>query len=341
MSPVNRQWRLAARPRGMVRETDFELGEAPMPVPAEGEILVRNLYLSFDPAMRGWMSDRPSYIPPVRLGEVMRATAVGQVVDSRHPGFSPGDFVRGAFGWQDYAAARVEGRFPVTRLPREVPLTWFLGVLGTTGLTAYFGLLEVGRPAPGETVVVSAAAGATGSVAGQIAKLKGCRAIGIAGGRAKCAWLKEEARFDAAIDYRSEDVAARLGELCPDGIHVYFDNVGGEILEAALSHIALRARIVLCGGISRYNEESPPPGPKNYMNLLVRRARLEGFLVLDHLPRTEEATRELSAWVREDRIRFREDIQEGLENAPRTLLRLFEGKNFGKQLLRIAEPPLA
>ena len=246
--------------------------------------------------------------------------------------------MQSTFGWQDYAIGRVGGPMPMTKLPPGVPPTWVLGVLGITGLTAYFGLLDLGKPQPGETVVVSGAAGATGSVAGQIAKLKGCRVVGIAGGSTKCAWLTEEAHFDAAIDYKAQDVQEQLGKLCPDGVHVYFDNVGGAILDAALFHIAEHARVVLCGGISGYNETEPPPGPRNLMNLVIRRARMEGFIVLDYLPHFGEAVQELAGWVASGEIAHREDVQEGLENAPRTLLRLFEGRNLGKQLLKVADP---
>lgn len=337
---TNRQWLLFSRPSGLVKESNFAWREVPIPTPTEGQFLVRNLYLSFDPAMRGWMEDRPSYIPPVALGEVMRAGSVGQVVESKSPAFQPGDFVQGTFGWQDYAVSDGKRPLPVTKLPPGVPLTWPLGVLGITGLTAYFGLLDLGKPAAGETVVVSGAAGATGSVAAQIAKLKGCRVIGIAGGREKCAWLLNEAGLDATIDYKAEDVGARLRALCPRSVDVYFDNVGGEILDAVLAQIATRARIVLCGGISSYNASEPPPGPRNYLNLVIQRARMEGFIVLDYVPRFGEAMRELAGWVTSGKIKHQEDVQFGLENAPRTFLRLFEGKNLGKQLLKISDPPL-
>jgi hypothetical protein len=341
MEGTNRQWVLRSRPVGMVKESDFEWRESPLPVPKDGEALVRVLYLSFDPAMRGWMEDRPSYIPPVGLGEVMRAGAVGQVVESRGADYKPGDLVQGMFGWQDYAIASRGGMMAATTLPKGTPLTWPLGVCGITGLTAYFGLLDLGKPKAGETVVVSGAAGATGSVAGQIAKLHGCRVIGIAGGTEKCRWLTEQAHFDAAIDYKREDVARRLRELCPKGIDVYFDNVGGEILDAALANLAQRARIVQCGGISAYNETTPPPGPRNLMNLVITRSRMEGFIVIDYLPRFAEGAAKLAQWVVEGRIAHAEDVQHGLENSPKTFLRLFQGKNLGKQLLKVADPPIA
>jgi hypothetical protein len=329
---VNRQWRLRARPVGMVKESDFELVESPRPSAGAGEALVRNLYLAFEPAMRGWMEDRPSYIPPVGLGEVMRGMTVGQVVESKRPGLAPGDLVSAMGGWQEWFAAGTG----LNKLPPGTDPTLALSVLGITGLTAYFGMLDIGRPRAGETVVVSGAAGATGSVAGQIAKLQGCRVVGIAGGAPKCAWLTGEAHFDAAIDYKREDVASRLAALAPSGIHVYFDNVGGPILDAVLAQIAERARIVLCGGISAYNLVEPPPGPRNLMNLVIRRGRMEGFIVIDYAARFPEATAALAKWVAEGRIAYRVDVQKGIENAPRAFQRLFRGENFGKQLLQLA-----
>jgi NADPH-dependent curcumin reductase CurA len=329
---TSRQWRLRARPVGMVKESDFELVAAPVPEPGEGEVLVRNLYLAFEPAMRGWMEDRPSYIPPVGIGEVMRGMTVGRVVASKQPGLAPGDLVSAMGGWQEWFASGVG----VNKLPPGSDPTLALSALGLTGLTAYFGMLELGKPSAGETVVVSGAAGATGSVAGQLAKLHGCRVIGIAGGPAKCEWLTSEAHFDAAIDYTSEGVASRLAALAPSGIDVYFDNVGGPILEAVLGQIALRARIVLCGGISGYNDAEPQPGPRNLMNLVVRRGRMEGFIVIDHAARFPEATQQLSKWIAEGRIANRVDVQKGFENAPRTFQRLFRGENFGKQLLDLS-----
>jgi NADPH-dependent curcumin reductase len=337
---INRQWRLANRPKGMVQEADFAYHEATVPKPQEGQFLVRNLYIAFEPAMRGWMMDRQSYIAPIQIGDVMRAVCVGQVVASRHPDFQPGDFVRGTFGWQDYMATSGDGMLPATKLAPGMPLTMPLSVLGITGLTAYFGLLDIGRPQAGDTVVVSGAAGATGSIVGQLAKIHGCRVIGIAGGPEKCAWLTGEAGFDATIDYKAEDVQRRLRELCPAGINIFFDNVGGDILDAALAVLAMKARIVLCGGISRYNEDTVPPGPKNYFNLVLQRGRMEGFIVLDFASRFAEAERALARWVTAGSLTYKEDIQEGFANAPHTFLRLFAGKNFGKQLLKIADPPL-
>jgi len=335
---INRQWLLTSRPKGMVAETDFLYRETTIPATQSGEFLVRNLYIAFEPAMRGWMMDRPSYIPPIQLGEVMRAFCVGQVVESKHTGFKLGDFVRGMFGWQDYIVTNGATMMPVIKIPPGQSLTSYLSVFGITGLTAYFGLLDVGKPQAGDTVVVSGAAGATGSIAGQIAKIQGCRVIGIAGGPNKCRWLTSQAGFDAAIDCRAEDIPTRFEEFCPNGINIFVDNVGGEILDAALALMALKARVVLCGGISRYNEEILPPGPKNYFNLVIQRARMEGFIVLDYAARFEEAAQKLGSWISAGKIAFKEDIQEGFENAPRAFLRLFKGENFGKQLLKIADP---
>jgi hypothetical protein len=279
---------------------------------------------------------RDTYLPAVAIGEVMRSFGVGRVLESRHPAYAEGQLVQGQLGWQDYAL--LDGNSArLSVVPEGVPIPIAMSVLGITGLTAYFGLLEIGRPQAGETVVVSGAAGATGSVAGQIARLQGCRVVGIAGGPDKCRWLVGEARFDAAIDYRNEDVAARLAELCPDGIDIYFDNVGGEILDAALARLAFKGRVVLCGAIADYNRSELGPGPRNYLNLLLQRGRMEGFIILDFLERAGEAVAELGRWVAAGEIKVEVDIQEGLENAPRTLRRLFTGENRGKQLLRIAE----
>ena len=335
MATVNRQWLLAKRPHGMVTKDNFRANEAPMPRLGAGDVLVRTRYLSFDPTQRGWMEDRPSYLPPVKIGEVMRASSVGEVVTSNHPDFVPGDNVMTGGGWQDYCIASPTGSpFGLNKLPAGVPPTMPLSVLGITGLTAYWGLLDLGKPKAGETVLVSGAAGATGSVAGQIARIKGCRVVGIAGGAEKCRWLKKEARFDAVIDYKNEDVDARIGKLCPKGVDVYFDNVGGDILEAALNHLAMRARVVLCGGISSYNATKPVPGPTNLMNLVIMRARMEGFIVIDYMDRMHIAIPELLGWISSGELKYQEDIQEGFKNIPATLTRLFSGKNIGKQLLK-------
>ena len=336
---TNRQWLLAKRPDGMVSRDHFEYTETSIPEAKAGEVLVRNLYLSFDPTQRGWMVDRESYLPPVAIGAPMRAASIGQVVTSEHPDFRAGDLVQTTGGWQDFViAAPEQGPMGLTKLPVGVTPEMMLSVLGITGLTAYFGLLDLGEPKPGETVLVSGAAGATGSVAGQIAKIKGCRVVGIAGGPEKCAWLKQEVGFDEVIDYKNEDVDARIAETCPNKFDIFFDNVGGDILEAALNHMNMKARIVMCGGISGYNATEPEPGPANLMNLITLRARMEGFIVLDYLPRASEAIAELLAWIGEGQLKYQIDLQEGFEHIPDTLQRLFTGQNLGKQLLRIAEP---
>jgi len=336
---TNRQWLLKKRPFGMVTRDNFEYGETPIPVPGDGEVLVRNLWLSFDPTQRGWMEDRESYVPPVKIGEVMRAGSIGQVMESKNPGFSRGDLVQTTGGWQDFLVTRPDqGLMGLSKVPPGIPPEMMMSVLGVTGLTAYFGLLDLGAPKAGETVVVSGAAGATGSIAGQIARIKGCRVIGIAGGPDKCKWLKDVARFDGVIDYKSENVDARLAELCPKKIDVFFDNVGGDILEAALNHINMKARVVLCGGISAYNNTEPAPGPRNLMNLVIMRARMEGFIVIDYMPKAMEAITELIGWVQSGQLVYQVDVQKGFENIPDTLNRLFTGKNLGKQLLQIAEP---
>lgn len=333
---INRQWLLAARPHGMVGPDNFSYHEAPLESLAAGQVLVRNQVFSFDPTQRNWMVDRPSYLPPVALGEVMRAGTVGEVVESKHPEFSVGDLVQTTGGWQDFAVvAPGQGPMGLTKLPEGVSPELMLSVLGITGLTAYFGMLELGEPKAGETVLVSGAAGATGSVAGQIARIKGCRVVGIAGGSRKCDWLKEQAGFDEVIDYKSEDVAQRIAETCPEKWDVFFDNVGGPILEAALNHLNLYSRIVLCGGIANYNAIDPVPGPNNLMNLVTNRGRMQGFIILDYLPRALEAVEALLGWVGAGELAYEVDVQEGFENIPKTLQRLYTGENFGKQLLRL------
>ena len=335
----NRQWILAARPTGNLTGNEFRWNEAPIPQPADGQVLVRNLWLSFDPTQRGWMA-RDSYLPMIPLGEVMRAFGVGQVIETRLPEFRKGDLVQGMFGWQDYVATDAQSAGGLRKLAPQVSPNVALSLFGITGTTAYFGMTEIGQIKAGETVVVSGAAGSTGSVAGQIAKIKGCRVIGTAGGKEKCDWLVQAVGFDGAIDYKSEDVGARLSALCPNGIDVFFDNVGGIVLNEVLARINLKARIVLCGAISRYNETVLPPGPANYFNLTPKRARMEGFIILDYVPRFPEAFEALGRWQREGKLVQKEDVAVGLENAPRTLMRLFTGENFGKQLLRIADQPL-
>lgn len=338
MGDMNRMLVLAERPVGAVEDRHFALRTAPVPEPGPGEVLVRVCWLSFDPTQRGWLNDVPSYMPPVQLGEVMRAGAVGQVVASRHERFVPGQFVQGLLGWQDWALSPAGA---LTAVPAGVAPQAMLGVYGVTGLTAYFGLLDIGRPQAGETVFVSGAAGATGSVAGQIARIKGCRVIGSAGGPEKCAWVRDVAGFDEVIDYKAEPVGRRLAELAPRGIDVYFDNVGGPTLDAALANLAMRGRVVLCGGISSgYTMAELPPGPRNIMQLVVKRGRMEGFIIIDYLARAGEAVAELVGWVQSGQLRYAEDVQEGLENCPATLRRLFEGRNLGKQLLKVSDPPL-
>ena len=336
---VNRQWKLVRRPVGNIRADDFQLSEASIPTPEQGQVLVRNLWLSFDPTQRGWMT-RDTYIPIIPLGDVMRAASVGQVVQSKHPDYKVGEFVQGAFGWQDYIATDGTGLIPMRTLPPGVPPNLALSLFGVTGPTAYFGVLDVGQVKAGETFVVSAAAGATGSVAGQIAKIKGCRVIGTAGGKAKCAWLKNELGFDGVIDYHSEDVGAQLSALCPNGIDVFFDNVGGAVLDEVLARLRLKARIVLCGAISRYDDITPMRGPANYFNLVLTRSRMEGFIILDYAARFPEAIGALAGWLKEGKLKQKEDVAIGLENAPTTIMRLFTGQNFGKQLLKIADAPL-
>lgn len=330
MNATNQQFRLARRPSGLPDRDTWELTEEPLPDPGEGEVAVEVSYISLDPAMRGWMNEGESYVPPVELGAVMRALAVGRVIASQDPGLAEGDHVVGLLGVQRYAVVPAAA---LTKVSDELaPLPSYLNALGMPGMTAYFGLLEIGRPQEGESVVVSAAAGAVGSLVGQIARLKGCRAVGIAGGAEKCRMVTEEYGFDAAIDYKAGNVAQELREHCPDGIGVYFDNVGGEILEAALSNLARGARIVICGAISQYNERAMS-GPRNYMNLLVKRARMEGFVVFDFAERYAQAAQEIAGWIGAGKVRSHEHIVEGFETFPETLLMLYTGENNGKLVL--------
>ena len=330
---ANRQFRLAARPVGLPKASDWAVGEEPVREPAEGEFLVRIEYVSLDPAMRGWMNEGKSYVPPVGIGEVMRAYSAGEVVVSNHPKFPVGSRVAGVFGVQQYAISDGKGaRVVDTAL---VPLSTYLSVLGMTGMTAYFGLFDVGAAKEGETVVVSGAAGAVGTVVGQLAKIKGCRVVGIAGGAEKCRYLVDELGFDAAIDYKREDVRRMLREHCPKGIDVYFDNVGGEILDIALGQLALHARVVICGAISQYNATEGVKGPANYLSLLVNRARMQGMVVFDYAVRYGEAAREMGTWLAQGKLKSREDIVEGFDIFPDALLKLFRGENTGKLLLKI------
>lgn len=307
-----------------------------MPAPGPGETLVQVRWLGIDPTQRSWLNDSENYRRPVGFGEVMRGAGVGQVVQSDDPALPVGTWVYGDLGWQDYSIGSQQGLFGVNPVPPGIEPRHMLGVLGTTGLTAYFGMLDVGQPQPGDTVVVSAAAGATGSVAAQIAKAVGCRVIGIAGGRRKCDWAVDVAGLDACLDHTRQDVAAELRRQAPDGIDVYFDNVGGVLLEAALANLADHARIVICGGISTgYEATDPDWGPRNYLQLGLKRARMEGFIFLDHVDRFPEAFAQLHDWVTDRRIVFEETIAEGLEQAPAALRGLFEGRNLGKQLVKL------
>ncbi|TXH06436.1 MAG: NADP-dependent oxidoreductase [Nevskiaceae bacterium] len=326
--------RLAARPVGLPKRSDWQFTEEAVPQPGDGQLLVKVQYLSLDPAMRGWMNEGKSYIPPVGIGEVMRAGAVGRVVASKHPKFAVGDHVVGTFGVQEYALSDGKGVNKVD--PKLAPLPVYLGTLGMPGMTAYFGLLDVGELKSGDTVVVSGAAGAVGTVVGQIAKIKGCRVVGIAGGADKCAWIVNDLGFDAAIDYKTDDLKKALREHCPKGIDVYFDNVGGDILDAALTQLARGARIVICGAISQYNNTTPVKGPSNYLSLLVNRASMKGMVVFDYADRYAEAAREMAGWMMAGKLKSREDIVEGLETFPETLLKLFKGENTGKLVLKIA-----
>ena len=333
---MNKQLRFVKRPTNKAGADTWELVSQPIPEPKEGEVLIRTHYVSLDPAMRGWMNEGKSYIEPMALGSVMRAYGVGQVVASKnHPRFRVGDTLVGVGGVQQYVVTDGRGFHPVD--PTLAPLPTYLGALGMTGMTAYFGMLEVGKIRPGDVVLVSGAAGAVGSVAGQIAKIKGCRVVGIAGGPEKCRYLVDELGFDGAIDYKNENVAARLKLLCPDGIDVFFDNVGGEQLEIALSRLRLHARVVICGAISQYNTPGAMKGPSNYLSLLVNRATMQGMVVFDWADRYGEAARELGAWLAQGKLKTRESVYEGIENFPEVFDRLFTGDKQGKLVLKVLE----
>jgi len=334
MSKLNHKFELAARPVGMPKRTDWAYKEEPVREPGESELLIKILYISLDPAMRGWMNAGKSYIAPVEIGEVMRAGGLGCVTASKNPKFAVGDYVYGAFGVQEFAISNGNG---ITKINAgAIPLPVFLGTLGMPGMTAYFGLLEIGQPKPGEAVVVSGAAGAVGTVVGQIAKIKGCTVVGIAGGAEKCDYIVKELGFDSAIDYKSEDVRKSLRKHCPNGVDVYFDNVGGDILDAALTQLARGARVVICGAISQYCNTAPIKGPSNYLSLLVNRASMKGMVVFDYADRYPEAAREILAWMTAGKLKSREEIVEGLEIFPETLLKLFKGENSGKLILKVA-----
>jgi NADPH-dependent curcumin reductase len=321
---VNRQWCLATRPVGAIAESNFEWKQEPIPTLEEGQILVRNVYLSLDPTNRGWLNEGDNYLPPVAIGEVMRGFCIGVVERSRNAKFPEGTLVQGFLGWQDYA---ISDGTDLNQFQKD----------HSVPLTAYFGLLDIGKPKAGETLIVSGAAGAVGSLVGQIGKIKGCRVIGIAGSEEKCRWLRDELGFDAAIDYKTESVLESLQQHCPDGIDVYFENVGGEILDAVLSLINLRARVVLCGLISQYNATEPVPGPYNLLNILTQRAKLEGFIILDYFDRAQEALADLGEWYAQGKIKYRIDAIDGLENAPSAINKLFDGTNQGKLIIKVSE----
>jgi NADPH-dependent curcumin reductase len=328
----NIQVKLAKRPSGLPEADTWAIETSPVPEPGPGEMLVEQHFISLDPAMRGWIRQGRSYIPPVEVGEVMRAGSVGEVIASQHKGFAVGDYVYGTGGVQQYVVTDGKGWVKVQGTPERLPL--YLGTLGMPGFTAYFGLLRVGEPKEGDTVLVSGAAGAVGSIVGQIAKLKGCRVVGIAGGPEKCKYLLEELGFDAAIDYKQEHVRKAIRVACPEGVNVYFDNVGGDILDAALANLAMHARVVICGAISQYNSLRPQ-GPANYMSLLVNRARMEGFVVFDYRKEYGQAAREMATWLHKGQLKSREHVFEGIEQFHETFLRLFSGEKLGKLVLKV------
>jgi NADPH-dependent curcumin reductase len=331
----NRQIKLAQRPVGLPGPECWSTSDSDIPEPGPGQALVKVLMVGVEPAMRGWINEGDSYVPAVEIGEVMRALGVGEVVASNTDQLPVGALVSGMTGWQEYVIAEPRGPFGMRALPPGTDPADALGVFGTTGLTAYFGLLDIGKPKEGETVLVSGAAGATGSIAGQIAKLHGCRVVGTAGGPEKCEWVRSLG-FDDCIDYRSPDLRSQLRAACPSGVDVYFDNVGGEVLEAALDLVNLHARVVLCGGISTYNATEPPPGPRNYMNLVINRARMEGFIVIDYAPRFGEAVLQLATWMAEGKLQSRSTVVDGLDRAPEALNMLFSGGNTGKLVVKVA-----
>jgi len=333
---MNQQILLKSYPTGEPKESDFALVETAIPEPGDGEILDRTIYLSLDPYMRGRMSDRASYATPAKLGEVMVGSTVSQVVKSNHPEFSAGDFVLGYGGWQDYAIAQGETLRKLD--PSQLPISYALGITGMPGMTAYFALLDIGKPKAGETIVVSAASGAVGAVVGQIAKIKDCRAVGIAGSDEKCDYVVNELGFDACINRKTQDLNSALKAACPKGIDIYVDHTAGPILEAVLQNINLGARIPLVGLISQYNAETPPPGP-NLMPLLVKRALIKGFLVGDYQQRHEEFMNDMSQWLLAGKLKYREDVLKGLENAPRAFIGLLQGKNFGKLIVQVGDDP--
>ena len=336
MTQINKQWLLASRPEGLPKPTNFQWHEVPVDALDEGQVLVRVLLISLDPASRGWMMDAESYLPPIGLGDVVRGIGVGVVEATTADSLPVGTLVQGMVGWQTHAVVNAGSMTPLPELP-GIPLDAYLSLLSHIGMTAYFGLLDVGRPEEGDTLVVSAAAGAVGSLVGQIGKIKGCRVVGIAGTDEKCRWLTDELGFDEAINYKKEDVPAALKKHCPKGIDVYFENVGGAILDAVLEQANNHARIALCGLISQYNATRPVPGPYNIARVLTKRIRIEGFIVLDYLDRSMECMMQLAQWYGEGRLKYRSDIVDGLEHAPAALNKLFDGSNQGKLMVRVAE----
>ena len=334
MSDINRKFTLAARPVGYPKPSDFDLVTEPIPVPEDGEVLVHTNYLSVDPYMRGRMNDRASYAPNVQIGEVMVGTVVGEVVASKNPGFQVGDIATGGLGWQEYGVSDGNNLRKVD--PTLAPISTALGILGMPGLTAYFGLLEICNPQAGETVFVSAAAGAVGSLVGQIAKIKGCRAVGSAGSDEKVDYVVDELGFDAAFNYKTtEDYGAKLAELCPDGIDAYFDNVGGAITDAVFPLINVKARISICGQISQYNLENPEQGPRFLWHLIVKRAKIQGFLVFEFADKHDDGLRQMAEWIQSGKLKYREEITEGFENAPTAFIGMLKGSNIGKQLVKV------
>jgi NADPH-dependent curcumin reductase len=339
MARMNRRWTLARRPVGDIAAGDLAFETVPVPELPDGHVLVRNIYLSLDPTNRIWMSDMDQYLPPVKIGAVMRGGTIGVVEQSRVPDIPVGAWVSpGLAGWQDYEIVPAGLARLLPTLPGLSP-TAFMSALGATGLTAYFGLLDIGKPQPGETLVVSSAAGAVGSLVGQIGKIKGCRVVGIAGGPKKCAWLVDELGFDAAIDYKNEDVAAALDRHCPDGIDINFENVGGPIMDAVMARMNNFSRMALCGMISTYNATGPVPGPAHFERVLMRRIAIRGFIVIDYLDRAGEAIGDLMTWVMEGRIKFKVHVEQGLENAPEAVTRLFTGNHDGKLLVQVSPEP--
>lgn len=332
---MNKQLLFVKRPVGEVDDETWSLVTNPIPEIEEGQVLIKQHYISLDPAMRGWMNNSKSYIEPMAIGSVMRAGSVGEVVASKNPKFKVGDYLAGTGGVQQYTATDGKGYYPVD--PKMAPLPTYIGTLGMPGMTAYFGITEVGKIKEGDTVLVSGAAGAVGSIVGQVAKIKGCKVVGIAGGKKKCDYVVDELGFDACIDYKNENVASRFKEECPKGIDVYFDNVGGEILDIALSRLKMHARIVICGAISQYNNKTAIKGPSNYLALLVSRATMKGMVVFDYADRYKEGAMQLGQWMAQGKLKTREDVYEGIENFPETFQRLFTGDKMGKLVLKVIE----